>query len=598
MAVLDTNTRLDGYQITHRLGDGGTASVFRGVQLSLKRSVAIKILKRNLLAQDEIRLRFELESLIIARLSHPNIIHVIDQGITSDGLPYFVMDYVKGNTLEKAIKNGNLSNERAIDYFIQIAKALAYAHKNNIAHCDIKPQNILIDREGTVRVLDFGIAQIYNKLIYSQLGKPKGSGERFVMGSPNYMSPEQRESASNATTQSDLYSLGVIMYYYFAGQFPNSGNNLPVLPLTNFTPSIDKALSNLILQCLEKQPAKRPTSADEVKHRLLQILQGKHLNQEQKQRANLGVNKEFKLLDVLRETQHCAVYLFQEQQNRELFVIKKKPLWQGGFDVSQKIKQLNYPNIVKILGSSKNERNFIIVSEYCVGGSLAERITRPFKLVEFYPIAISLTETMASAHEQNIVHGNLRPSNILFDGKGSIKICDFGLDEHYDTKFTDNNWYSPEHEKTSKFFDAYSAGVIFHQMLTGELPERKYTKFVPSEKFKKLPEKLQLMISNLLHLDPEKRIANFHQLAHILKDLQEAEATIIRPNQFKSRQKTAMRHYSANHRILENEPRASKLAAACILAIFLFLLAVDTQVVLPEVTTAMNMPANHFHERP
>ncbi|MCG8534841.1 MAG: serine/threonine protein kinase, partial [Pseudomonadales bacterium] len=136
------------------------AVLYKGIQTSLSRPVAIKVMKGALSDTPEAHEMFEWESKIVARLDHPNIIRVIDKGLTADEMPYFVMDFVEGLTLKDALKNKKLSDRRKLRVIMQVAKALGYAHKNNVIHRDIKPGNILLDREGNARVVDFGIARL------------------------------------------------------------------------------------------------------------------------------------------------------------------------------------------------------------------------------------------------------------------------------------------------------------------------------------------------------------------------------------------------------------------------------------------------------
>ena len=305
--------QLDGYSKLLKIGEGGMAYVYRGIQESLQRPVAIKLLINDLSRDEEARRRFDRESYIIARLTHPNIIHVIDRGISADEMPYFVMEYVEGVDLGTASKINEISHTDKIDIIIQLLKALAYAHQNNVIHRDIKPENILIDESGNVKILDFGIAQFYEEK--REVTNQTTSGT--VMGTYNYMSPEQRESSDNVTERSDLYSIGVVMYELFTGKIPTGVFPEPFRLNTEIEPE----LNQLILSCLNQDPELRPQSAEQLKNDLLAISQGSHIDVEQRLRAEQGITKiksKFLLLDILREDKFGSVYLYQQKDRNNL----------------------------------------------------------------------------------------------------------------------------------------------------------------------------------------------------------------------------------------------------------------------------------------
>lgn len=491
---------LTGYSIGEKLGTGGMATVFKGLQLSLQRPVAIKVLSHALQADDDVRLRFTRESLIIARLNHPNIIHVIDQGITEDGCPFFVMEYVNGVGLDSVIRQGGVSLGRSLDICIQITKALAYAHKNGIVHRDIKPANVLVDFEGSVRVLDFGIAHFYDE----ETGVSH-TGKGDVMGTYAYMAPEQQESADLVTAKSDLYSLGVLMYQLFTGKLP--AGRFPDPRVLN--PLLPEALDALILSCLEHDPARRPVSADAIRNALLHLAQGGHIGQDQIAKAHTDVKKNFVLLDVIKEDIYASVYLFEEQATNTLLVIKKKPVQSPGYDTVVAISKLKHRNLVSIHGTSRNERSFIVVMEYLSGGALSDRLTRPFELPSFYTTAMQICDAMQFVADAGFIHGNLRPSNVLYTEARQIRVSDFGLERHYSERDGHDDWYSIEGEPPSHAHDIYAAGVMFYQMLTGELPQRRNLKLAPNLLFQQLPSEVQAVVTAMLALDVQKRPASF-----------------------------------------------------------------------------------------
>ncbi len=488
------------------------ATVFKGVQVSLNRPVAIKILLKKMTSHSSVMERFKRESMIIAQLTHPNIIHVIDRGVTSNRMPYFVMEYVEGTDLSRAMKMQSLDFNNKLDIVIQICKALSYAHKNSVVHRDIKPANVMLDEEGIARVLDFGIAQFYDV----EDGDFEQTKPGTVMGTLAYMSPEQHSSPESVTALSDIYSLGVIMYELFTGEKPVGRFRLP----SEINPDIPETLQEQIMSCLESEPFNRPFSADDIKDRLLKLLGGAHLGTAQVKRASLGISNiqdKFALLDVIKEKKQGSVYLYEDKSNKKLMVIKSQPSTNSGFMESKLLTSLKHKNIANILGTSKNPQSFIIVMEYLSGGCLKDRMVQPHPLNLFVNEAVQICEGLSFAHRNRIVHGNLRPSNLLYAEKGTLKITDFGLDEHYAGN-KGSNWFNMYNEPRSFQTDILAAGVIFYQMLTGELPVWQNAIFVPTDRFKRLPENLQKTILRMLSKTREKRPANFDEVIKELKE--------------------------------------------------------------------------------
>ena len=503
----ETMTNIGGYQVVEKIGEGGMASVYKGLQISLQRPVAIKVLSRQLTDHRDLRERFDRESLIIARLNHPNIIHVIDRGITHEGMPYFIMQYVEGTDLAGLIKTARLDINRKLDLTIQICKALSYAHRNGVIHRDIKPGNVLIDNEGNARVLDFGIAQLF----YRDNPDVQRTHPDLVLGTLAYMSPEQQVDASQVTAASDLYSLGAVMYELFAG--------VKLLglyrPPSEINPAIPKSLEDTIHRCLQPNPIDRFGSADELKDSLLKILQGAHLGTDQRERASRGISAvedKFALLDVIKEDRYGAVYLYENRVDCKPLVIKKRISMTAGLAEAKLLTALTHENIVNILGASGSEKLFIIVMEYLSGGNLKDRLIRPIPWGDVLKTARAICEALSFAHKNKIVHGNLRPSNILFTDSGEVKVADFGLDEHYTSGEGGNNWYNVGAEMKSPQTDIIAAGTIFYEMLTSSLPDWQEAGFVPHDSFKEIPAGMQQMISKMLRRDQSTRYTSVSQV--------------------------------------------------------------------------------------
>ena len=249
------------YEIIDRVGSGGMADVYNGKDLRLNRNVAIKILKQEYSNDAKFVSKFRAEAQSVAGLSHPNVVNVYDVG-EDDNLYYIVMELVEGITLKKFIeKKGRLEINEAIGIGIQIAQGIEEAHKNHIIHRDIKPQNIIISREGKVKVTDFGIAKAATSNTITS----------NAMGSVHYISPEQARGGYR-DEKSDIYSLGVTIYEMLLGKVPFEGESTVSVAfahvheeaahLNDVDSSIPRSLSRIVQKCMQKKPDMRYESAD------------------------------------------------------------------------------------------------------------------------------------------------------------------------------------------------------------------------------------------------------------------------------------------------------------------------------------------------
>ena len=263
------------YTVQDRIGTGGMAIVYRGLDNVLGRTVAIKTMLPQYANDPSFAARFKQEAQAAAALQSPYIVSVYDWG--KDGDTYFiVMEYLRGTDLKSGIKkHGALDGRKVAQIGSQISQALSVAHKHDIIHRDIKPQNIMVQPDGNIKVMDFGIARAKNSHL---------TQDNNVLGTAHYVSPEQTQGKELGPT-SDIYSLGIVMYEAATGEVPFKGDDAisvalkqvseqPVPP-SQINPNVDPQLESIILKCMQKDPAARFQTADELARVLRDYLAGR-----------------------------------------------------------------------------------------------------------------------------------------------------------------------------------------------------------------------------------------------------------------------------------------------------------------------------------
>jgi len=270
----------DRYKIIEYIGGGGMANVYLARDMILERDVAVKVLRLDLANDDELIRRFHREAQSATSLVHPNIVNIYDVG-EEDNIYYIVMEYVDGETLKQYIQNHfPIPIEKVIDITLQITSAISHAHQNNIIHRDIKPQNILIDKKGNVKITDFGIAVALTSTTITQTNS--------VLGTVHYISPEQARGGV-ATKKSDIYSLGIVLFELLTGRLPFSGESAVSIALKHlqtetphprsWNPSIPQSVENIILKATAKDPFYRYDDIEEFKADLLTCLDPSRINE-------------------------------------------------------------------------------------------------------------------------------------------------------------------------------------------------------------------------------------------------------------------------------------------------------------------------------
>lgn len=264
----------DRYEIIKSIGEGGMANVYLAKDTILDRQVAVKVLRGDLSTDEKFIRRFQREALSVSNLSHPNIVEVYDVG-EEDGQYYIVMEYIEGKTLKQLLnKRGALTLPEVIDIMTQLTDGLSHAHEAYIIHRDIKPQNIMIEDNGTIKITDFGIAMAVNATQFTQTNS--------VMGTVHYLPPEQA-NGKGATVKSDIYSLGILMYELLTGSVPFKGDNAVEIALKHMkeklpsirkqNPLIPQSVENIVIKACAKNPRNRYDTVKEMHEDLVTAME-------------------------------------------------------------------------------------------------------------------------------------------------------------------------------------------------------------------------------------------------------------------------------------------------------------------------------------
>ncbi|MCR5163128.1 MAG: protein kinase [Thermoguttaceae bacterium] len=272
----NTSFFLGKYKLVDLLGAGGMGRVFRAEHITMNRPVALKIIAKELVTDPEAQKRFLNEARAIAALNHPNIVHAYSVDKEGDRY-YIVMEYVDGQDLEKIVeKEGPMDQDRVALYMYQAASALNHAHERGMIHCDIKPANLLLNQESDqIKILDMGLARFHSRSEGEDLNKN-------VIGTVDYMAPEVAEDSANSSPQSDIYSLGCVMYYLLTGSIPFPGDTIPERIIKHqteepknpqeFNDQISTKLCDICLKMMAKDPKDRYASCAEIEEELAEWL--------------------------------------------------------------------------------------------------------------------------------------------------------------------------------------------------------------------------------------------------------------------------------------------------------------------------------------
>lgn len=349
------------YKVEKLIGQGGMADVYLAYDVLLERDVAIKILRNDLSSDAVSLLRFKHEAVAVSKLNHPNIIEIFDIGV-HNSRQYIVMEYVSGKTLKDLInERGGIYKDEAVYIMKQLTSAISEAHKNEIIHRDIKPQNVLIKSDGSVIITDFGIALAENALQLTQ--------KETVMGSVHYLAPELARG-EKATYQSDIYALGIVFYELLSGVVPFTGEtaveiamkhiNKEMPSIKEFNPEINQSIENVIIKATFKNKIQRYKSAEIMLKDLETVFDDARKN-EKKLLLNpdLSHDDTTKVISKLKTVENPKKKASKKQRNiiigivLSIFLIFTVIL---AFNRAEEVEEVNVPNIVGLTLEEAKEK--------------------------------------------------------------------------------------------------------------------------------------------------------------------------------------------------------------------------------------------------
>jgi serine/threonine-protein kinase len=480
------------YEILEQLGQGGMGAVYKVHDRELDRIVALKTIRPDLASNASTIRRFKQELLLARQISHRNVIRIYDLGV-SGGLRFITMEFVDGRDLRSLLReHGKLTPEEAAAIVKQICAGLEAAHAEDVIHRDLKPQNILLDRQGQVRIMDFGLART--------LEQSGITGTGMIVGTADYMSPEQARG-EQIDARSDLFSLGLILYELLTGILPFAAESIVSTlfrrtqeraePVQSVDPSIPSGIARVTMRCLEPDAAERYQSAAEIAYDL------EHPDADPARRpvSSAGefapgalLGSRYRIEVKAGEGGMGVVYRATDLElNRTVALKIIRPELTADPRSLERLKQeillasrISQRNVLRIhdLGEANGLR--FISMAWVEGQDLSHLIREHAPLPEDRVIALGrqLCEGLDAAHAEGVVHRDLKPQNILIDAGGNACIGDFGLaqtaaalPESQTVQLAGTPRYmSPEQvegKAVDQRSDIYSLGLILYEMATG-----------------------------------------------------------------------------------------------------------------------------------
>ncbi|MGP8243728.1 MAG: protein kinase domain-containing protein [Bryobacteraceae bacterium] len=516
---------LGQYRIEQSIGAGGMGDVYKARDSRLDREVALKILPAYMVGDAERRARFIREARAAARLNHPNSVTIYDIG-EQDGRIFIAMEYVDGKTLDTVIPAAGLPTDDVLKYAIPIAAALDKAHAAGIVHRDLKPGNIMIDRGGSVKVLDFGLAKLIEEPATSDRAPDSLRLETqtgMFMGTPAFMSPEQAEGKP-VDPRSDIFSFGAVLYQMATGKRAFTGNSLTAVMVAVIHKEPDPAVENvvpdlekIIHRCLRKDPELRFQSMADVGV-CLEELRRKVFERRLTPTHALSAGTKlgpYEILALISVGGMGEVYRARDLKlEREVAIqvpaagrSRDDPERLARFEREAKVlASVNHPHIVRIFGVEGGA----LVMELVDGETLLARLKRgKLSILETFQYGAQIADALAAAHAKGIMHGDLRPANIILT-KSGVKVTDFGQAE----SAADPAYMAPEQferKNADVRTDIYALGLVLADMATG--------KQTSSGRRGSLPPVLDRVVNRCTEKDPDERCQSARDLRWELESI-------------------------------------------------------------------------------
>jgi serine/threonine protein kinase len=511
-----------GYEVLEELGRGGMGVVYRARQLNSEQVVALKLIRDGALAGPQERARFRIEAEAAARVRHPNVVSICEVG-DHQGRAYFAMEFVDGGSLEKYLAGQPQPAAQAAQLVRTLALAVQHAHEQKVVHRDLKPANILLQKaavpaakpeddshfagfafrleDAVPKIGDFGLA----KRLDSQ--STAWTQEGAILGTASYMAPEQAAGRTSEIGPAvDVYALGAILYQLLTGRPPfQSGSWNQTIeqvlhdepaPPAQLRPDVPRDLETVCLRCLEKDAARRYGSAADLADDLTRFLEGKPVAavplSATERLARLGARDGYKLVGEIGRGARSTVYR-AVHGSLELPVALKvfsagtctRDEWEARLrrHAEQRVG-LAHPHIVPVHRAGWWDGIPYLAVEYVPHGSLASRLTgRPYPIPAALRMVEQVTEVVSYLHRQGIVHGNLKPSNVLLAADGIPRLTDLhstgglflGPLPADDPEPVGLGYLAPElilnpGAEPRPDTDIYGLGIILYELLTGRRP--------------------------------------------------------------------------------------------------------------------------------